>query len=379
MKILFDARPHFYRFSGTGRYSLELAAALDGLFRETGDKLLVVASHANAERFAERGLESVVESPVEESGSLDSQEIIKNIAAAECPDVYHTPNAVCPPLDGIPSVLTLHDCIPLRCSFESTPQERIAFAAETGAALKACSRAIAVSETVMADAREYFSAQAGKISVVRHGVSKAFGPVSAGVRESVSRRLGLPQPFVLYVGNTLRHKNLVALFRGYARAESLLHGIGLVLGGFGCEPAQRHLAAIAELGLQDSVKWIGHVSADDVPALFGAASAFVMPSLYEGFSMPIAEAMLCGTPVACSDIAAFREICGDDAATYFDPENPESIAQGLVTATRDDAARARTSAMGLERAKAFDWHEVALKTLNIYKEVLGAANSGTHN
>ena len=366
MKILLDARPHRYRFSGTGRYALELAAALGALFRETGDELCVVASPANSEELAARGVESIRESAVEPE-SPDSREVIHKIAADAKPDIYHTTNAVCPPLATIPSVLTLHDCIPLRCAFESTPQERVAFAAQIADALKICSRAIAVSETTFEDAREYFPAQFGKIRVVRHGVSDAFKPTSAAEHERAVEHLGLRRPYILYLGNSLRHKNLVALFDGYAHAAPLLHGVRLALGGYGCEQAPRHSAAIAKHGLEDLAVWIGRIPADDITAVFGAASAFVMPSLYEGFSMPLTEAMACGVPVACSDIPVFREICGD-AAAYFDHKNPESIAQGLITAATDNIARNRLRAAGLDRARLFNWHDTAAKTLEVYKE-----------
>jgi len=370
MKILFDARPHRYRFSGTGRYATELAAALYELFRETGDELVVVACNETADNLRARGLDVIGGCEVGGDASI-TQDAIKAIVADVRPDIYHTPNAICPPLASVPSVLTLHDCIPLRCAFESTPQERVAFTAEIGDALKICSRAIAVSETTFEDAREYFPAQFEKIRVVRFGVSEGFKPTSAAEQERVVNSLGLKKPYILYVGNNLRHKNLVMLFEGFARvSKTLLHGFQLVLGGFGCEELPRHSKVIEKHGLQDAVRWPGRIAAGDIPALFGAAEAFAMPSVYEGFSMPITEAMACGVPVACSDIPVFREICGDGGvATFFTPDNPESIAQALVTAATDNIARTRGISAGYERARLFNWRDTALKTLEVYKEV----------
>ena len=370
MKILFDARPHPYRFSGTGRYAVELAAALGALFRETGDELIVAASSENQNELAARGLNVIGGNECGTDTSVPPQEVIRQIVAEVKPDIYHTPNAVCPPLASVPSVLTLHDCIPLRCAFESTPQERVAFSAEIGAALKICSRAIIVSRTTYDDLCEYFTEHFDKFRVVRHGVSREFKPTPAAEHDRVAAALGLARPYILYVGNNLRHKNLVALFEGFGRAaKTLLHGFQLVLGGFGCEELPRHAKVIDKLGLHDSVKWIGKISAEDIPAVFGGARAFAMPSIYEGFSMPITEAMACGVPVACSDIPVFREIC-HDTATYFTPDNPESIAQGLVTAATDDIARARNIAAGLERVRIFDWRDAAVRTLEVYKEVV---------
>ena len=145
----------------------------------------------------------------------------------------------------------------------------------------------------------------------------------------------------------------------------------LVLGGYGCTPASRHTRLIKDLGLGDCVTWLGDIRPADLPAIFVSATAFVMPSLYEGFCMPVVEAMACGTPVACSDIPAFREVCGD-AVTYFDPKNPDSIAQALVTAVTDDIARERNRASALEKVRGYTWTAAARATLDVYREALAA-------
>ena len=151
----------------------------------------------------------------------------------------------------------------------------------------------------------------------------------------------------------------------------MLHGVRLVLGGFGCKPAPRHTRLIRELGLEELVTWIGDVPEADLPALYGAAAAFVMPSLYEGFCMPVVEAMACGTPVACSDIPASREVCGD-TAVYFDPREPDSIAQALVTAATDNIVRNRHRAAAFDKVRGYTWEAAAQATREVYLEALAA-------
>lgn len=370
MKVLLDARTDIPRFPGVGRYASELSCALAGLFASTGDQLALICNSAVRRNFPPgTGIELFdCDVAPDASGSCGA---LGRIVQAIKPDLYHTPNRICEPLRDLPTVLTLHDCVPVKCAFETTPQERIAYLTSVGSALKTCTRAIAVSQATLDDIRDLFPGDADKCRVIHHGIGEPFKPTSAADHAAVAKTLGYGRPMILYIGNNKRHKNLVELFRGYDRAREMLHGVRLVLGGFGCTPVPRHKRLIQELGLEDLVTWIGDIPEAELPAVFGSATAFVMPSLYEGFCMPVVEAMACGTPVACSDIPAFREVCGD-AATYFDPKSPDSIAQALVTAVTDDIARDRNRAVAFEKVRGYTWAAAARATLDVYREALAA-------
>lgn len=370
MKVLLDARTDIPRFPGVGRYAAELSCALAGLFATTGDRLALICNRAVRRTLPPGAGIEIFDCDVA-PGSADSCGSLGRIVQAVQPDLYHTPNRVCEPLRDLPTVLTLHDCVPVKCAFETTPQERIAYLTSVGSAIKACTRAIAVSQATLADIGDLFPGDAAKCRVVAHGVGFPFKPTSAARHAAVAKSLGFARPMILYIGDNKRHKNLVALFRGYDRAREMLHGVRLVLGGYGCAPAPRHNRLIQELGLGELVTWIGDIPEAELPAVFGSAAAFAMPSLYEGFCMPVAEAMACGAPVACSDIPAFREVCGD-AATYFDPKSPDSIAQALVTAVTDDIARDRNRAAAFEKARGYTWAAAARATLDVYREALAA-------
>ncbi len=368
MNILFDARTAIPRFPGIGRYAAELASALATLFEKTGDHLTLVGNSASVHSLTPAGNTTAIDCDVPPD-SPKSFEAINQIIATVKPDLYHTPHRTCHPVESVPTVLTLHDCIPIRCPFETTPQERIAYLASVGSALRACTRGIAVSQTTLDDLVSLFPEDTNKCCVIHHGITKAFKPTKAAQHDAAAIANHYKRPALLYIGNSLRHKNLVELFRGYAHAKQMLHGVRLVLGGYGCTPLPRHTHLIKESGLSDFVTWIGEVTEDELPAVMGSATAFVMPSLYEGFSMALVEAMACGTPVACSDIPAFREIC-QDTVTYFDPESPESIAQALVTVTSDNIVRNRNRTAAINRTHDFNWNDAARQTLAVYHEAV---------
>ena len=368
MKILFDARTAVPKFPGIGRYSIELGAALAKIMPQTGDELVLLVNTNGRRLFDKLENAFIIETddiPNSPVCSLAMMSIAKEVKA----DIYHTPNRICMPPAFLPTVLTVHDCAPIRCTYEYSPQERIAFTASMKSALKTCTRAIAVSEAMRTDVEELFPEAVGKISVVRHGVADAFKPSEHHKQELVAEKYGYSRPALLYIGNNKRHKNLIELFNGYARAENMIHGVGLVLAGYGCVHLARHKRCMTELGITDKITWIGEVLEEDLPDVISSATAFVMPSRYEGFCLPIAEAMACGTPVACSDIREFHEVAGD-SATYFQASDPESIAQAIVTVVNDNIVRNRNRASGLERVQQYNWDTVARETMAVYKQAL---------
>ena len=365
MNILFDARTAIPRFPGIGRYAAELASALAELFEKTGDTLTLIENSSTLNKLTSAKNIVTVDCDVPPD-SPQSCAAINQVIEQVKPTLYHTPHRICHPIETVPTVLTIHDCIPIRCPFETTPQERVAYIASVGSALRTCTRAIAVSQTTLDDLKSLFPDDMGKCRVIHHGVNKVFKPTKPEQHAAAALSNHYKRPILLYIGNNLRHKNLVELFRGFARAKQMLHGVRLVLGGYGCTPLPRHTRLIQELDLEDFVTWIGEIMEAELPAIIGSATALVMPSLYEGFCMPVAEAMACGTPVACSDIPALREIC-KETVTYFNPEDPDTIAQALVTAVTDNIVRNRNRTAALDRARNFNWDEVARKTRDVYQ------------
>ena len=187
-----------------------------------------------------------------------------------------------------------------------------------------------------------------KIVVVGNGVSQSFAPEG-------DRWEGTDRPYFLYVGNHKPHKNTRGLIEAFGHSGAHKE-IDLLLTGF---PTPELEALVTSLSLEDSVKFLGMVDENSLAALYRGTHALLMPSWYEGFGLPLVEAMASGAPVLSSNRSSLPEI-GGDAVHYFDPGEPDSLVEGL----RNVGAQERSNALrdkGLERAKTFDWDHVATR------------------
>ncbi len=210
-------------------------------------------------------------------------------------------------------------------------------------------RLIAVSEATRADLVRVYRLPSERIRVVHHGVESDFFKLDR-------TRTG---SFVLCVSTLHPHKNLDRLIRVYARRKREWR---LVITGMRGFFAQALDALIAELGVGDSVRLTGWIPREELLQLYANAHAFVYPSMFEGFGMPVLEAMAAGIPVACSDIAPILEVAGD-AALLFDPLNEDAIATALDRIVEDTELRVRLAQAGPERARMFSWERAARETL----------------
>ena len=210
-------------------------------------------------------------------------------------------------------------------------------------------RLIAVSEATRDDLVSLCRLSAERISVVHHGVDREFFTLDRTDTD----------PVVLCVSTLHPHKNLDRLIRAYARGKREWRLTIVGMRGFFAEALD---ALIAELGVRDSVQLTGWIPRDDLLRLYARANAFVYPSIFEGFGMPVLEAMAAGIPVACSDIPPLREVAGD-AALFFDPMKEDAIADALDRIVTDATLRARLAQAGPERARRFSWERAARETL----------------
>lgn len=196
-----------------------------------------------------------------------------------------------------------------------------------------------------------------RVSVVPNGVDERFGPHARN--PAIRQRFGLDRPYVLVVGTRIARKNLGILELAAERLRKL--GVELVSAGSG-----RHYMRTGQL---PPIRALGYVDDRELPALYAEAAAFVLPSLYEGFGIPVLEAMASGTPVVCSNLSALPETCGD-AALLVDPTSAEELADGLVRVISDDDLRARLVRRGLERAREFTWERAARMTDAVIDQLL---------
>ena len=196
-----------------------------------------------------------------------------------------------------------------------------------------------------------------RVTVVPGGVDARFSPAADAA--PVRRTYGLERPYVLLVGTRLARKNLGALAEARRRLGDL--GVDLVSAGSG-----RHWSRHGEAA---AVRALGYVPEDRLPGLYAGAAALAMPSLYEGFGLPVLEAMASGVPVVAANRAALPETCGD-AALLVDPDAEDALAEALATAATDEVVRPKLVAAGLDRASRFSWDRAAVATDAVIGEVL---------
>ncbi|HEY4362245.1 MAG TPA: glycosyltransferase family 1 protein [Bryobacteraceae bacterium] len=263
-------------------------------------------------------------------------------------DVMFNPGFTAP-LWGCPSVTTFHDLQHKRHPEYFRWFDLPFWNLLLWAAVRHSRRIVAVSEATQADLLHFYKLPPQKIAVVPHGVNPEFFTLDRSHTE----------PFLLCVSTLHPHKNLERLIRAYAASR---RDFKLVLAGM----RGFHTAAIekliAELGLDRRVELTGWLKRSDLLQLYARASAFVYPSQFEGFGMPVLEALAAGIPVACSHIPPLQEVAGE-AALFFDPLNDAAVAAALDRITADAGLRNRLAAEGPERARPFTWSRAAQQTL----------------
>ena len=284
--------------------------------------------------------------------------------ARERLDVLLNPGFTMPVLSPCPSVTVFHDLQhkrhPEHFRWFDLPFWRLLL----WQAARSSKLLIAVSEATRADLVHYYRLSPDKIRVVPHGVEEGFFDIGRR-REEVK-----PEPYLLAVSTLHPHKNLDRLVRAFARFRTSEPRFRLVIAGmrgfFAAELDRR----IAELGLADSVQLPGWVSRERLDELYLRAWAYINPTMFEGFGMPVLEALAAGVPVACSSIEPVRSVAGD-AALLFDPTSDETVLDALVRIVSDGELRARLSAAGPRRAALFSWRKAAEETLAALREAAG--------
>jgi glycosyltransferase involved in cell wall biosynthesis len=232
---------------------------------------------------------------------------------------------------------------------------------------------IAVSEATARALVAAYGVPGAKIHVIHHGVSRRFAPTTAEEIRRIRIRYDLPDRYVLTVGTIQPRKNLPALVEamGVVAAARLPHRLVVVgKSGWLSDIVEQQMESADQLHL---VHRLGYVPSNDLPALYAGADVFTLPSLYEGFGLPVLEAMACGVPVLVSNRAALPEIAGN-AALVVDPNHPTAIGRGLVQLIADEDVRSTRVAAGLKRAARFTWERAAAQTLAVLRDAASRGN-----
>ena len=287
-------------------------------------------------------------------------------------DLFHATHYVIPPLARARAVVTIHDIIHvLYPQFLPNRAALIYARVMIRRALRRADRIITVSNNSKRDLVDYFGISPARIEVIYNGVAARFrSDLPGGESQRVADKYGLPRPYLLFLGGEKPHKNVRNVLRAFAEARrdrALPHA--LVLAGPMPKNRSRVEALIAALDLGAHVTRPGVVPEEDLPGLFAGADAFLYPTLYEGFGLPVAEAMACGVPVLTSSTSALLEIAGG-YAYLVDPMDVDAIARGIVDLATDPERRREYAELGRRRAADFSWERAAEQTLRVYAEAL---------
>ncbi len=337
----------------TAFVSREAAAAADGPW---GELLPAVTVPVNARR--------------REQWVLGEQAFLPRLAARAGVDLVHSLASTAPAWGRFRRVLTVHDLIYARFPSAHPGLRDRGMRVLVPLAARRSTRVIAISESTRRDLVELLRLPAGRIDVVPQGLGAVRRGPALSARDTRAR-FGLGERRVLLTLSAKRpHKNLLALVGALARIPAE-HRPVLLLPGYPTWHEAELRARAAELGVLADVRFEGWLGEGEVEGLWRVADVFVYPSLYEGFGLPVLEAMARGVPVACADVSSLPEVAGD-AALLFDPRSEPAIAQAVERLLGDPSLARALRERGLARAREFSWERTARLTLDCYARALSS-------
>jgi len=270
-------------------------------------------------------------------------------------------------LDRDRTVVTIHDVAPLFFPGHSLGVSRLAWQVAWKGAQHAL-QWITDSEFTKRELLAHTNRSPRNITPIPLGVDSAFYPLPAEEVNEWRKGLGLgTEKVILHVGHCQPRKNMERLLTALALLNRQRVAFHFIQVGGVFTPAQRRL--LESSGLDHHVRQMSRVSEEDLVGLYNVADVFVLPSLYEGFGLPVLEAMACGTPVVAANAASLPEVVGD-AGLLVDPRSPEAIAEAIAQVLEDPSLASHLRERGLQRAREFTWERTARETLELYHRVL---------
>lgn len=289
-------------------------------------------------------------------------------------DVAHVPYWGSPLRPPVPTVVTVHDLIPLLLpAYRRGPAVRLYTRLVAAAARRA---AVVLTDSLASqrDAETHLGLPAGRVKTVYLAPSARFRPEPRPEDDAIRQGYGLPPRYVLYLAGHDVRKNVATLVEAFATVAGADDDVTLVVGGRLPErdrpPLYDPRPLVAALGLGEDVRFLGWVAEDHKPALYRGAACAAFPSRYEGFGLPVLEALACGTPLVTSNTSSLPELAGD-AAIAVDPDDAAGLAGAILGCLVDEPLAAELRRRGPQQAARFRWADTARETLAAYEQAAG--------
>ncbi len=280
-------------------------------------------------------------------------------------DVFFSPAHYAPRLCPVPYVVTIHDLSYLHYPSEFLKEDLYKLKKWTDYSIKGAKKIIAVSKTTKNDILKNYLVDDKKIEVIYNGYEKALKNKTA-LRQLKNHEL--IKPFILYVGTIQPRKNIKTLINAFAKFKKTYYEFELIIAGKKGWLYEQTFNQVEEMGLSDSIFFTDYISNTQLAYLYQNAFCFVLPSFYEGFGIPVLEAMSFSCPTITSFASSLPEV-GGDACLYFDPNNSDDLLEKLIMLKRDKELRKDLINKGLQRVKLFSWKNCGEKTLNLIKSL----------
>ena len=388
MKIGFNALPLQSPANGSSQYLLYLLHALSEIDTQNEYVLLGANFVARDSKGRLKGSSLPIPFPYQIhptlAFNLHSENIQKVLweqftgpraARANEVDLFHIPYFAPPIASRVPTIVTIHDAIPLRLPLYRSGARVEAYMRLVASAAHKATMIITVSQHAKEDIMDALHLPAERIRVIYEAAGDEYVPITdTAILAAARARYGIGEQYVFYLGGLDSRKNVSQLVRAFAQLYRQLENphLQLFISGNPAKqkgpffPDPRPVAA--ELGISDQVIY-RFVEEEDKAAIYSGASLFVYPSMYEGFGLPPLEAMSCGAPVVCSNRTSLPEVVGD-AALCVDPDDTQALAAAMHKVLTDTTLRDDLRARSMQRATQFSWRKTATETLSAYEEAL---------
>jgi len=375
MKIAVDARV-VKKYPGLGRYCINILKALAEI--DVNNEYIVFTIEPKKMAFLNnRKNMKIVETdyPVL---SYKTFYAFSSLINKFTPDIFFSSFQVAPLNVKCPMVIVLHDMMDLMYKDAFTHHNffirsglQYFFKYAIPRSVSKASAIITVSESTKHDLLKYFNITKKKVVAILEGVEENFKPVTdVEVLYKIKKKYNLPDKFIFYLGSIKPYKNLHGVLESFSKLyeNGFNNNVKLVIGGLKHFSVEGLSDKIEKLNIEDKVQRIGFIAEEDLPAVYSLSEIFLFPSIWEGFGLPVLEAMACGAPVITSNVSSLPEVIGD-AGIQVDPYNITEISYNLTKLLEDAEMRKILSQKGIERAKSFSWIRAAEETLNVLQEV----------